>query len=48
MTLQKFIHSYRIATGGDYDFRLEEARLFVTFGQMLQRFMMYVSLTFKM
>jgi hypothetical protein len=30
MTLQKFIHSYRIATGGDYDFRLEEARLFIS------------------
>ena len=30
MTLQQFIHSYRIATGGNYDFRLEEARLFVS------------------
>ena len=30
MTLQQFIQSYRIATGGDYDFRLEEARLFVS------------------
>jgi hypothetical protein len=29
MTLQQFIQSYRIATGGDYDFRLEEARLFI-------------------
>ena len=29
MTLQSFIQSYRIATGGNYDFRLEEARLFV-------------------
>lgn len=29
MTLQQFIQSYRIATGGNYDFRLEEARLFV-------------------
>jgi len=29
MTLQQFIHSYRIATGGNYDFRLEEARLFI-------------------
>ena len=29
MTLQTFIQSYRIATGGNYDFRLEEARLFV-------------------
>ena len=29
MTLQSFIQSYRIATGGDYGFRLEEARLFV-------------------
>lgn len=29
MTLQQFIHSYRIATGGNYYFRLEEARLFV-------------------
>ncbi len=29
MTLQQFIQSYRIATGGSYDFRLEEARLFV-------------------
>ena len=30
MTLQQFIHSYRIATGGNYDFRLEEAQLFVS------------------
>ncbi len=30
MTLQSFIQSYRIATGGDYGFRLEEARLFVS------------------
>ena len=29
MTLQRFIQSYRIATGGNYEFRLEEARLFV-------------------
>jgi len=29
MTLQRFIQSYRIATGGNYDFRLEEARLFI-------------------
>ena len=29
MTLQQFIHSYRIATGGNYYFRLEEARRFV-------------------
>ena len=29
MTLQQFINSYRIATGGNYDFRLEEAQLFV-------------------
>ena len=28
MTLQKFIQSYRIATGGNYYERLEEARLF--------------------
>ena len=30
MTLLQFIRSYRIATGGNYDFRLEEARLFVS------------------
>ena len=30
MTLQQFINSYRIATGGNYYFRLEEARLFVS------------------
>ena len=30
MTLQQFIQSYRIATGGNYYFRLEEARLFVS------------------
>jgi len=30
MTLQQFINSYRIATGGSYYFRLEEARLFVS------------------
>ena len=29
MTLLQFIRSYRIATGGGYDFRLEEARLFI-------------------
>jgi len=29
MTLQRFIQSYRIATGGNYNFRLEEARLFI-------------------
>ena len=30
MTLQKFIQTYRIATGGNYYERLEEARLFVS------------------
>ncbi len=30
MTLQQFIQSYRIATGGNYYFRLEEARLFIS------------------
>jgi hypothetical protein len=30
MTLEQFIRSYRIATGGNYDTRLEEARLFVS------------------
>ena len=29
MTLQQFINSYRIATGGPYDFRLAEAQLFM-------------------
>ena len=29
MTLQEYINTYRIATGGDYSFRLEEARLFI-------------------
>ena len=29
MTLEQFIQIYRIATGGDYNFRLEEARLFI-------------------
>jgi hypothetical protein len=30
MTLLEFIQSYRIATGGNYHERLEEARLFVS------------------
>jgi hypothetical protein len=29
MTLQEYINTYRIATGGNYNFRLEEARLFI-------------------
>ena len=29
MSLQQFINSYRIATGGPYDFRLAEAQLFM-------------------
>ncbi len=29
MSLEQFIQTYRIATGGDYNFRLEEARLFI-------------------
>lgn len=33
MTLLQFIRSYRIATGGNYDFRLEEAQLFVEDGR---------------
>ena len=29
MSLEQFIQTYRIATGGGYNFRLEEARLFI-------------------
>ena len=29
MSLHQFLQTYRIATGGDYNFRLEEARLFI-------------------